>query len=731
MGFQDILARLFGRKQPQIPDQQQIQQQAKEWSSREYKTFLEIPEEEKGFLQLYKQGCKFAGQKLKLRAPASVQKSVGDALITTDLDVTPDDVFSFTILAAIALFVVMLPLMIFPNMINIMLLFIPPAVAYLILTYPTYFATVTKIKASDETVKAILYMVIYLRLNPQMEGAINFAAGHCTGPIGKDLRKIMWDLQTRRFNRIDSAISSKIEKWLLWDRDFVESMNLIESLSLETNDATREKTLDKTLTFILDSTHEKMKQYSRELQIPITMIHTMGITFPIMGLIMFPMISIFLYNVVDPAYIAVGYVFVLPFFIYFYLRRTISQRPGAFSCPDISEHPDLPPEGVLEFKLGNEKYRLPIMMTALIVAFMIMIPGVVYFSSLAAEWYQLSSLPPKEFSSRWKQRIEIEYDSKNVAATVTLMIYSLSIIWGMGVGIIIYTLGMSSQRLKIRNDVKMIEDEFQIGLFRLGDILSSGMPIESALDEAIEKYQQYKLLNSPMYSFFLTIRKNMRDMGMTLRRAVFDPNYGVIRSYPSVLVRDIMQIIASSAEKSSVILSVAAKTISNFLMKTKKVEEMLKEMLAEVSAAIQVQTNFIAPFICGIVASMATFIILLLKKIGDFLQTIENTFNMGGTFIHSGTMEFTKIMSFMQTENMVPPTLFQLIVGTYMIELIILLAYFLNGIQSGFDKTTRNVLIGKSLITGLIFYSIVVIVGIYVSITMLPAIGSLEGVVGV
>ena len=40
------------------------------------------------------------------------------------------------------------------------------------------------------------------------------------------------------------------------------------------------------------------------------------------------------------------------------------------------------------------------------------------------------------------------------------MVYSMTITWGIGAGVITYTLGTSLQRMKIRNDVKMIEDEF-------------------------------------------------------------------------------------------------------------------------------------------------------------------------------------------------------------------------------------------------------------------------------
>jgi len=718
MALKDIFGRLFGRQ----PSQEEVERQAKEWISREYKTFLreERPEEEQGFNAFFIKYCRYAGNLLKFKAPAKTAEKMNEALKITELEVTPDQVISLTLLSLIVSFAAILPFIIFLPQASLFLIFMPPLLAYLFYTYPTYLAAVTKIKASDETVKVILYMVIYLRLNPQVEGALEFAAAHCTGPIGKDLRKIIWDLQVRRYVRLGDAISSKIEKWLLWDKEFVESMNLIQSLSLESNEQARERTLEKTLTYILDSTYEKMKSYARELRVPMTFIQAMGITLPVMGLVMFPMISIFLNKVFNPAYLIIGYIGILPAFNYFYLRRSISKRPGAFSYPDISNHPDLPPEGKLVVSVSGKKYTLPIKLVAIAVAIIIMIPGIAYFASLTSECLQDDCFGTP--TAAWEYRISEEYSKEKAPF---LMIYSLSVIWGLGAGLAIYFIGISYQRVKIRNDIRAVEDEFQVGLFRLSDVLTSGMPIESALEETIKKYREYKLEGSPMYSFFMIILKNIREMGMTLKRAVFDTNYGAILHFPSLLIKDIMNILVSAAEKSSYILSTASRTISSFLMKTKNVENLLKELLDEVAAAVQMQGYFIAPFICGVVGGMATFIIQLLQMITNMLKSISQLFNISGGV--TGSERMSEILGLIEIEKVIPATVFQLVVGIYMIEVVIILAYFLNGIKNGFDKTMRNLIIGKMLLYGLVIYSVVLIAGVIVSSSMIGAIGGTIG----
>jgi len=726
MGIKDFFNKMM---QPKIPPQREIEQQARDFSSREYQIFLQEgnPEEEKGFDDYYRKLAKFSYNILKIHAPAKTAAALNSNLSMTDLDVNPDEIISLTIFTVFALSLALSPLLIFGGTPMLIIFLIPPMLAYMLFTYPNYLSAVTKIKASDETVKIILYMVIYLRLNPQLEGSLKFAAAHSSGPIGRDLKKIIWDLQVRRFVTVNDAISSKIGKWLLWDKEFVESMNLIQALSLETLESNREKTLDKTLTYILDATYEKMKQYSRDLRTPIALIHTMGITFPIMGLVMFPMIAIFLHDSFNPNYLIVGYIAILPAFNYFYLRRTISKRPGAFSYPDISHHPDLPPQGKIVVSFQGKKHLVSVLPIALIVTFVLVLPGIAYFYGLGSDWYAISLRSPDVQAELWKNRIAIEYTP---AAAFNNLGYSLSFTWAIGLGLAIYFIGNSYQRIQIRNQVKFLEDEFQIGLFRLGDVLTSGIPVETALEETLEKYRQYKLESSPMYPFFQNILKNIKQLGMTFKGSVFDSQYGVIKRYPSILINDVMGVLVSASEKSAAILSTASKTISNFLMKTKNVENLLKELLDEVAAAIALQSNFIAPFIAGIVGAMATFIIQILQKMSDFLAHISAVSSFGGGFIQGGAQSFTDILKFANVEQVIPATAFQLVVGIYMIETVAILAYFLNGIRNGFDKTTRNLLIGKSLVIGLIVYSLVLIVGISVSGNLIGGLSSTLGTGG-
>lgn len=676
---------------------------------KEFQKEFEIEEEKKGFIGLFENACNFAESVIRITPPNA--ENLKNALLSSGIRASPEGVFSLTILSILGMFLFLLLTAFLLPTIGIFLMIIPFALGYLIYTYPPYASSVTKIRACDETVKVILYMVIYLRLTPQMEGAFNFASKHCTGPLGDDLKEILWGLRIGKYKTLEEGISSKLDKWLAWDKEFIESINLLFSLEHEYTDQRRKNILDKALTHILNSTYDKMQVYARELRVPMTFVHAMGITFPLMGLVMFPMISIFLHGEGGgflSTYLAIGYIIILPLFLYSYLRRIVSKRPGAFSFPDVSHHPDLPPEGRFAIKLGRKKVFISAFLLAMACFVIISIPAITHYSQLLSDYLLITSSPNSE--SAWKDYMTRMYE-KNKIIPYTLQ--ALTLIIGLSIAIAAYCLGKSYQRLKIRNEIKELENSFQVALFDLSEILSSGVPIEFAVQELLEKYERSKLHTTPMYKFFSGVLINMKKLGLTLRSAIFDNEYGVIKWFPSMLMKDILEILLSAAGKSSSILSMASYSISSFLEKMKKIEESIIEMLSEISAALQMQASFIAPFICGVVAAMATDIIVLLQEIVKMITRVEEQFMMGA-FV-SQTKRLSEMLNFVKIEKVMPLTLFQLIVGIYMIEIVIIICYFLNGIKNGFDATTRNVLIGKSLLIAIIIYCFVLIIGIIIT----------------
>lgn len=673
-------------------------------SSREFRNYVDEENYAARKGNFFERKVKKYGSLIDVNVPESMQKKLSNSLLVTDMDITPKEVFSFSVVVFLAMLgLVLIPFLFVDLSTKIMLLAIPALVSMYIITYPNFIAEITKIRAADESIKVVLYMVIFLRLNPNMIGAVEFAANHCTGPLGKDMKKMLWDIQMRKYTGLDQAIITKTDKWLLWDKNFLEAIQMLSGIGMEPTREKREEMLDKSLEYILDGTYSKMKDYGRNLRMPTLLIQTLGITFPLLGLVMFPLVSVFLSDSVNPIFLALGYTFVLPLILFWFIRRTVSKRPGAFSYPDISNHPDLPPKGKILMKDRTGKMtNIPLLPIAILVGIVIMTPGLIHIGKLAGDYLSYGS-----DAELWKERINEEYKPENILPS---MLCSLSIIWGAVAMLSIYFYGSSFQRIKIRNEVKAMEDEFSVALFRMGEVLSKDIPLESTLEILEKKYKMYGLQSSVMYTFFTTVLANIQRLGMTFESAIFNERYGIIKKYPSDSIRDILKIIVRASKKGPHVLAVATKSISSYLGKTRAVSELMKDILDEVVSGAKMQATLIGPFICGIVSSTSVLLIQLLYAIGVILDRINSVMNLPGGSEGGGLLSSSILK--IDIGHIMPPTVFQLVVGTYMIEFTVLLGFFLNGLQNGFDKTTRNYIIGKSLMTAVILYTIVMIIAI-------------------
>jgi hypothetical protein len=596
-----------------------------------------------------------------------------------------------------------------------LLVILPLATFYYIYSYPSFNAQVLKVQTGDEAIKIILYMVIYLKLHPSFEGAVGFAAAHAGGPITNDIKKAMWDLQTGKYRTVEEALSAYMPKWVIWNEDFVRSLSLLYGVLIEPSEQERERILKKSLNYLLTNTHRKMKEYVENITGSINILHIMGMLLPVMGLIMFPMISMFLHNTINPMYLGIGYTVFLPIIIYFFMNRILVKRPSAFIVPDISKHPDLPPPDMFEIKLKKTKLFIPILPLAILIGLLIMSYGVFHFVDL----YKQLAISPDP--------IKIDILKKEAEMSLTNLLSTFSITFGFGLIFLLYFYLSSFQRIKIRNNIKNIEAEFQIGLFSIGNYLSEGYPVEKAIEKSLEEYEKLGMKKRPTFYFFSRLLSNIKNSGMTFKRALFDKKLGVILYFPSVLIEEIMRILSDASERSSALLGKIAKTIGSYLEDLNTIEAKIKELLEDVRSGLRMQSGFVVPLICAITGALGIFLLNMLRSLSCQLELIEKSLGFGlpggttqgvGSLLNDLVGDFTKVM---------PMTVLQVIVGIYTVEIVSLLAMLLNGIESGFDKTSRDYITAKTLIQALIIYAFTSMIALFIFHTVIVQIVSTSG----
>ncbi len=632
----------------------------------------------------------------RIKPPEKVYEKLKKDIAFSNINVTPVGVFSASITVSSLFFVLFLASFYLINDTGISLLFITLSITsfYYLYSYPDFNAQVTKIQTGDEAIKIILYMVIYLKLNPSFEGALVYATTHVKGPISSDIKKAVWDTQTGKYRTIEEALSVYMPKWVVWNEDFVRAINLLYGVLIEPTEQGRDDILKKSLDFMLNNTREKMKSYVEDITGSINILHILGILLPVMSLIMLPLVSMFLNNMVNPLLIAVGYIIVLPSLLYFVMNRILLKRPSAFIIPELSKHPDVPPKGKFYLKFFGKKISISILLVSILISILIMSYGIMHFFNL---YFQLKDAPPdlKEFLLRNEATISLE----NILS-------SLSITVGVGAGIFMYFYLDSFQKIKIRNDIKNIESDFQLGLYSLGNYLSEGYPIEKSIEKSIEEYEKLGINKKPIYKMFTQLLRNIKNAGMTFKNAVFDKNYGIIHQYPSVLIEEIMGILSSAAERSAVLLGRVSKTIGNYIENLNSVENKIRELLEEVRSGIRMQASFVIPLVCAVVAALGIFILNMMVIISCELQKIEKSF---GFNLFEGSESFIKDM-IGGFSKMMPMTILQIIIGIYTIETVIIMSVLLNGIENGFDKVSKNYITSQNLVRAILIYSITFII---------------------
>ncbi len=617
--------------------------------------------------------------KIGISPPGFMKRKLQKDIEIAALRTTPQGVFTFTLISFIFTAILFGGIGIAYGGAALAGLFAPFIVSYYLYTYPSYRASLTTLKVQNNMLLATLYMAIYLRLNPIMEGAVEFASKYVPGELGDDFKKVLWDVEIKKHPSIDSSLGAYSKRWSEWDENFVRSMDMFHSSLLEPDRKKKDEAIDEALDIQLDSNHMRMRRYADALTNPIRLLFAMFVMLPLMVLAMIPIIGIFLAEELSPVLLVMIFNILLPLATFYYSMRTLSRRPGTFAI-NIQKHPELPKKGT--FNVYG--IPIPILPLSILVGLVFSYYGLSNFSSIAFFSSDASTDPAVYFES---------------------MLQSWSLVLGAAAALITYFYLSSFQAIEIRNQIRKIEEEFRSGLRELGIVLSQNIPMESAIDSVISEYKRFNLETSSSYKFFVSIIESMKGSGMTFRRALFDPKQGVINDFPSVIIEDVMAAIVEAMEKGPKQVSLACVTISKYLDRVSDINNTVYSLLSETISSISLLTIFVIPLVAAVAASMGALLTRFLSVIASRLVELANSF--GSTF--GAQVAFGEILPLSMSEVISPPLL-QLIVGFYAVEMIVILAILRDGIENGYDETTRNMHIASQLSTGIVVYSMLLFV---------------------
>jgi hypothetical protein len=658
--------------------------------SSEY--FKEFVEKEEARLSLFEKLCKISPKILK--APKFLRKKLYTPIWLTDMKVTPDEVFSFSIISLFLSLLIFLPLSLLDLPNSLIFLIFPPFIFYNVLLYPHFFSEVLKIRAGNESVSIVLYMITYLSFTPVYENAILYAASRCHGPLGNDLKKAVWKTLSGKYHTIKQALAAYSEKWTIWNEEFVNTLTTLQLIEIATSPQDRNEILRTATERMLIKNSKKMEEYAEKLKMPTTLLMFFGVMLPLLGLVMFPLVSIFLGGFINPLYIGIGYTIILPFFLWWFLYRLISKRPGVYSHTEKIEEVSV--RRYIEFK----KIKIPIIPLAVLIGFLIMIPGLIYYLELYSYYsYIFSTYPYDKAIKEWETYSLARYSPEHILNDVFRAMF---VIWGVGFIIIFSTYFRTKGPFEFDKFIRKLEGDFEYGLFELHSALQQNVPMETAILKVVNQYERIGKKDSPMAIFFSELYKRLIRVTKTLREILFGKE-GLITHLPSSLIKNVMGIVSSALTKGASIASNVAKNIAYYLSRLREIDDMINKSVSDIISNLEMQGKLIAPFISAIVAGASVIIIQLLQGVAKALQYIEEVYKIGTNV--GSTM--SNVLSLINIQQVMPPTVMELIAGIYLIESVIIIVFFSSGISKGFDKVYREYVTCRALTGALILFTII------------------------
>ena len=641
-----------------------------------------------------------------------IQKNIDDAR----LDVTPSQVVSLAICSLIlilfASFLITLGIYFFNNNFQFLFLFLgiltSISVFYITYTMPKRLANSWRLQASAQMVPAVLYVVIYMKHTSNLERAVAFASEHIEGPLALDFKKIFYDVEIGRYSTIKESLDKYLETWKDYAPEFIESFHLIESSLFEPSESRRIEILEKSLQTILDGIYEKMLKYSREIRSPLTNIYMLGIILPTLALAMLPMASTLLGNSVNWVHFMVIFNIIIPIFVFYLASEALLKRPGGYGESSILKYNPEYSKFISKKPWIKALYiALPLFIIGLI-PFILQVDFITNSLNINSD-YKFSELglgflgDSKLFD--FKQNGSETIGPFGVGAVIFSMFIPLSIIIFFSTAYKLKTKDL----IKSRDNTKKLEEEFTNSLFQLGNRLGDGVPAEIVFSKVAESTQGLET-----QQFFSLVNQNIQQSGMSLEEAMFNKKRGALIFFPSPLIATSMKILIESVKKGLQVAARSLMSISEYLKNIHKINQRLRDILAEIVSDMRSNMTFLAPLLAGIVIGLGTMVTTILNKI-SIINSLGSDSDVGGIG------SFASIASIFNINEVIPPYHLQIIVSIYIIEIIFILSSALVTVESGKDTLKEKNSLAKNLRAGGFLYIIAGTISI-VALTLLASI---------
>ena len=661
--------------------------------------YIKFKEEMSPEVSRYERWAKSLGNVIRLKVPEKDAEKIKKHLDIAHLDLEPWQPITLSVMAFLAVLFIGVLVSVaaflitgaFPVLFFFLVIIFSFFVFYFVNGYPARLANSWRLKASSQMVPAILYIVVYMRHTSNLERAVAFASEHLDYPLALDFKKVFYNVQIGKFSSIKESLDSYLETWRNYSSEFIESFHLIESSLFEPDNARRIETLEKSLKVVLDGVYDRMLRFTHEVKSPLTNVYMLGVVLPTLGLALLPLATAMLGGLLTWVHVFILFNLIIPFFVFYLTDKVLFLRPGGHGESTLLERNPLYPK--YKSKAPYFKSFLIVLPLFIIGLLPFIFQYTVFPGFLGLEKdYTFSELG---FSALGDEKffgfIETSSGTKGPLG-IGALILSMFIPLGLALFFSMSYKEKTREMILERQKTNQLEREFNNSLFQLGNRIGNGVPPEIAFGKIAESSKGLQTED-----FFNRVNYNIRQMGMSVEKAIFDSRRGAIIYYPSDLIATSMRILVESAKKGLQIAALSLMSISEYVKNIQKITDRLKDLLAEVISDMKSNMSFLAPLLSGVVVGLAAMITSILTRLNISELGAEGAEGLGN---------LGNIIDIFDVTTMIPPYFLQVIIGLYLVQIVFILTRALVTIDSGEDKLERTNKTGKNLTSAILLYFI-------------------------
>ena len=527
----------------------------------------------------------------------------------------------------------------------------------------------------EEMLQALLEMSNYISLNTSMESAVASSADNIGGTLGKQFRDIVEKLKTKKYKTLGEAFEHYIPIWLKINPEFVKGLNLLQT-AIQAEISERDTIINEVIETVLLSYYDSGKRSTETLSNQTKTLISMGVIIPMMSLIMLPLVTIFMPQMAN---------FPLLFFVYVIFFPTVLLLMSMnFATNRIQVN-------TVDVRRSPRFREIP-----KILYFVMAVLAFVFFLLPAAHLMTIDLSTP--------ETIAREYSFE-----------SIFIIW-MGLLGIVLAIGLTAFIYSKRNEKVWLEmDETERDMPHLLQVLASYLSLnrsmESILGDIVNDYKRHGFGNHSTVKIIGRLNEELYNTKKSLKYLMEKTLPLLAPSKRMVQVLTRINLFTEIEQKSA---AKSAKMVREQTIAIYKLDDYIQTLLAETISIVSISTTVLSPVLATTATVMAAAMVMSLEFIKQKINSV--LLAVGSEAID---LELVKM------NQIIPPTLLEILVGLYFIETTVILSLFLSNIKSGTDRYKISKTIYQNLFVAFMIYSVLLFGG-YLAFTEMIFKGVLQ-----